>query len=100
VADCIRSADGVSDVLVKGRDNEDARFFAELVGGRVEVLGVTLAGQTAEVSVFLFASAGDARKAAPSAGGGGVVAKVHGSAVVVAPSGARVGGIEACLRET
>lgn len=100
LADCIRSADGVSDVLLKGRDSEDARFFADLVGGRVVVLGVTLEGQSAEVSVFLFASAADARKAAPSAGGGGVEARAAGSAVVAGPPGAKAAAVDGCLRET
>jgi hypothetical protein len=100
LADCIRAADGVSEVLVKGRDSEDATFFARLVGGRVDVLGVTLDGQRTEVSVFLFASASDAKKAQPNAGGGGVTARVRGSAVVASAPGADLAGIEDCLSET
>ena len=100
LAECVREADGVSEVLVKGRDSEDARFFAGLVSGRVDVLGVTLSGESAEVTLVLFASEADAAKAAPQAGGGGVVARPRGAAVVVAPPGARVDGVEACLRAT
>jgi hypothetical protein len=100
LAGCIRSAGGASEVLVKGRDSEDATFFADLVGGRVDVLGVTLEGESAEVSVFLFDSEADAAKAAPSAGGGGVTARAIGSAVVAAPRGARLASIETCLRAT
>ena len=97
---CVRGVDGVSDVLVKGRDSEDAQFFAELAGGRVDVLGVTVSGQPAEVTLALFGSEGDASAAAPQAGGGGVVARARGRAVVVAPPGADTAGIEDCLRET
>lgn len=100
LAGCVREADGVSEVLVKGRDSEDARFFADLVGGRVDVLGVTLSGESAEVTLFLFASEADAAKAAPQAGGGGVAARARGAAVVVAPPDARLAGVEACLRAT
>ncbi len=100
LADCIRAAGGVSDVLVKGADSEDARFFGDLAGGRVDVLGVTLSGQSAEVTVVLFASAVKAGEAAPSAGGGGVVARARGAAVVVAPEAARTEAVEECLRAT
>lgn len=100
LADCIRVADGVSEVLVKGRDSEDARFFSDLAGGRVDVLGVTLEGQPTEVTVALFGSPAAAREAAPAAGGGGVDAETVGSAVVLAPPGASTGAVEGCLRET
>ncbi|HEX8052898.1 MAG TPA: hypothetical protein VF517_07890, partial [Thermoleophilaceae bacterium] len=75
LAGCIKDAPGVEDALVKGRDSEDATFFADLVGGRVDVLGVTLSGESAEVGVFLFATPAAAAKAAPQAGGGGTVAR-------------------------
>ena len=100
LADCIRTADGVSEVLVKGRDSEDVTFFSDLAGGRVDVLGVTLEGEPTEVTVALFSSAGAARKAAPAAGGGGVEAEAVGSAVVLAPPGAPTGAVEDCLSET
>ena len=99
LADCIGAADGVSDVLVKGRGSEDATYFGELVGGRVDVLGVTLEGQSAEIGVFLFASPADAKKAAPGAGGGGLEVGIHGSALVVAPPAADIGAIERCLAQ-
>ena len=97
LAGCIRSAPGVEDVIVKGRDSEDATFFEDLVGGRVDVLGVTVRGQSAELGVFLFESAADAREAAPSAGGGGVAAEARGSAVVAAPPNADTAAIGRCL---
>jgi hypothetical protein len=100
LADCIRDEDGVEEVLVKGGESEDAAFFGELVGGRVDVLGVTLAGVSGEVSVFLFASEADAAKAAPQAGGGGVEARATGSAVVAAPPGADAEPVSACLAAT
>ena len=99
LADCIRSASGIEDVIVKGRDSEDAAFFEELVGGRVDVLGVTARGESAELGVFLFESEADAREAAPSAGGGGVAAEARGSAVVAAPPKADTAAIERCLGE-
>ena len=97
LADCIRAGAGVEDVIVKGRDSEDATFFADLVGGRVDVLGVTVRGEPAELGVFLFESEAVARKAAPSAGGGGVAAEARGAAVVAAPPDADTGAIERCL---
>lgn len=100
LAGCIQAAPGVEDALVKGRDSEDATFFAELVGGRVDVLGVTVAGEPAELGVFLFATPAAAAEAAPQAGGGGTVARARGSAVVAAPADADTRGIESCLRET
>lgn len=100
LADCIRAADGVSEVLVKGRDSEDATFFSDLAGGRVDVLGVTVEGQPTELTVALFGSSAAAREAAPSAGGGGVEAEAVGSAVVLAPPGASTGAVQDCLRET
>ena len=100
LADCIRGADGVEEVVVKGREGEDAVFFEELVGGRVDVLGVTLAGVSGEVSVFLFASEKDAAKALPSAGGGGVRAAAAGGAVVAAPPGSETGPVSDCLAAT
>jgi hypothetical protein len=101
LADCIREAPGVSDVLVKAGDSEDARFFGDLVGGRVDVLGVTAAGEPAELTVALFASPADAKRAAPdSGGGGGLSARPDGSAVIVAPAGAETEAIEDCLRAT
>ena len=100
LADCIREQDGVEEVLVKGRDSEDAVFFEDLVGGRVDVLGVTQEGSSGEVSVFLFKSDADAAKAAPQAGGGGVEAKADGSAVVAAPPGSDHGPVSSCLAAT
>jgi hypothetical protein len=100
LADCIREADGVEEVVIKGREGEDAVFFEELVGGRVDVLGVTLTGVSGEVSVFLFASERDAAKALPSAGGGGVRAEAAGSAVVAAPPGTETGPVSDCLAAT
>lgn len=100
LADCIRAADGVSEVLVKGRDSEDAMFFSDLAGGRADVLGVTLEGQATEVTVALLGSPVRAREAARTAGGGGVDAEAVGSAVVLAPPGASTGAVEDCLGET
>jgi hypothetical protein len=95
----MRAADGIEQVVVKGSDSEDAVFFADLAGERVDVLGVTVAGEEAEVTVALFASAGAAKDAAPSAGGGGVEARATGSALVLAPPGVVSAPIEDCLRE-
>jgi hypothetical protein len=100
LADCLRDASGVSEVLVKGRDSEDATFFSDLAGGRVDVLGVTLEGEATEVTVALFDSPAAATKAAPDAGGGGVEADAVGSAVVLAAPGAKTDPVERCLRET
>jgi pyruvate/2-oxoglutarate dehydrogenase complex dihydrolipoamide acyltransferase (E2) component len=100
LAECIREQDGVEEALVKGRDSEDATFFEDLVGGRVDVLGVTLEGVSGEVSVFLFESDADAAKAVPSAGGGGVEAKADGRAVVAAPAGADAAPVSSCLAAT
>lgn len=100
LADCIREAPGVAEVIEKGRESEDATYFADLVGGRVDVLGVTLEGEGAEHTVFLFASAGDAKKAAPGAGGGGFEVKTRGRALVVAPPRADTAAIDGCLGAT
>jgi hypothetical protein len=100
LADCIGAAPAISDVLVKGGDSEDATFFADLAGGRVDVLGVTAEGEAAELTVVLFKSVGDARKAAPSAGGGGVDAEARGSALMLAPPEADTTAIEDCLGKT
>jgi hypothetical protein len=101
LAGCIREAPGVRDVLVKAGDSEDARFFGDLVDGRVDVLGVTAEGESAELTVALFTSAADARRAAPDAGGGGGLrARAEGSALIVAPAGADTAAIEDCLRAT
>lgn len=100
LADCIREAPGVADVIVKGRSSEDATYFADLVGGRVDVLGVTAEGDGAERSVFLFASAADAKEAAPGAGGGGFKVNERGSALVVAPPRADIAAIDSCLAQT
>ena len=97
---CLEQADGVEDALVKGPESEDATFFSELAGARVDVLAVTLEGQPAEVTVALFASAADARKVAPDAGGGGVEATPLGSALVGAPPDSDTGAVEDCLRAT
>ena len=99
LAACVRSEEGVSDALVKGRDNEDARYFGELVGARVDVVAVTVEGEAAELDVFLFESPADAKKAAPGAGGAGLAVKTVGSAVVVGPEGAGA-GVEDCLDRT
>jgi len=99
LAACIREGAAGSQVLVKGRENEDAMFFEDLVGGRVDTVAVTPRGQSAEVDVFLFATPADARKAAPQAGGQGLAPKVQGSAVVVAPKAAPP-AIASCLRAT
>jgi hypothetical protein len=100
LADCLRQASGIGDVLVKGGDSEDAVFFSELVGGRVDVLAVTIEGETAELTIALFESAAAAKKAAPSAGGGGQTARVEGSAVVLATPGAESSVVPGCLRLT
>lgn len=100
LADCLRAADGVSEVLVKGRDSEDVTFFSELAGGRVDVLGVTAEGEATEVTVALFETPAAAREAAPGSGGGGVEARPVGSALVLAAPGADDGAVEGCLRET
>jgi hypothetical protein len=100
LADCLRAADGVSEALVKGGDSEDAAFFSDLAGGRVDVLGVTLEGEATEVTVALFEDPAAARKAAPGSGGGGVEAKAVGSALVLAAAGSERGAVEGCLRET
>jgi hypothetical protein len=100
LADCLRAADGVDEVLVKGRESEDATFFSELAGGRVDVLGVTVEGEATEVTVALFETAADARSAAPGSGGGGVEARAVGSALVLAAPGAETGSVVRCLRET
>ena len=101
LAGCIGESPDVSDVLVKASDSEDARFFGDLVGGRVDVLGVTAEGEPAELTVALFASPADAARAAPDAGGGGgLSARAEGSAVIVAPAGADTAAIEDCLRAT
>ena len=97
LADCLRSAPGVDEVLEKGADNEDARYFRELVGGRVRAFAITVEGQTAEIDAFVFESQADAKKAAPGAGGSGLEASVHGSAVLVAPASAETGAIASCL---
>jgi hypothetical protein len=94
---CLREVPRVERVLVKGSDSEDARFFEQLVGGRVTALAITLAGQAAEVSVFVFGSAADAREAAPDAGGAGLEVTVHGTAVLVAPPAAETAAVAACL---
>ena len=100
LADCLRSAAGVDEVLVKGRESEDVTFFSELAGGRVDVLGVTVEGEATEVTVALFETAADARAAAPGSGGGGVEARPVGSALVLAAPGAETGSVERCVRET
>jgi hypothetical protein len=100
LADCLRAADGVSEALVKGRDSEDAAFFSDLAGVRVDVLGVTLEGETTEVTVALFQDPAAARRAAPGSGGGGVEARAVGSALVLAAPGAEGGAVEGCLRAT
>jgi hypothetical protein len=99
LAACIREDSGVAQVLVKARDNEDAMFFQDLVGGRVDTVAVTARGQSAEIDVFLFPSPAGAKKAAPQAGGQGLKATVSGSAVVVAP-GAPPAGVASCLSAT
>ena len=101
LAGCIREQPGVSDVLVKGDDSEDTRFFSELAPGGADVLGVTVEGEPGEVTVAVFDSAGAAGRAAPDAGGGSAVTvRAVGSAVVVGPPGAETGPIEDCLRAT
>lgn len=100
LADCIRAESGVGEVIVKGRESEDATYFEDLVGGRVDVLGVTLEGDGAEQTVFLFADAADAKEAAPGAGGGGFEVHAHGAALVVAPPRADTAAIEGCLEAT
>jgi hypothetical protein len=99
LAGCIREAPGVSEVLLKAGDSEDARFFGDLVGGRVDVIGVTAEDEAAELTLALFASAADAKRAAPGAGGGGgLSSRAEGSAVIVAPARADTAAIEDCLR--
>jgi hypothetical protein len=100
LAGCIRERPGIAEVIVKGRESEDATYFEDLVGGRVDVLGVTPEGEGAEHTVFLFADAAAARKAAPGAGGGGVEVRERGSALVVAPPRADTGAIDGCLAAT
>ena len=100
LAECLREQPGVEEVVVKARDSEDAVFFEDLVGGRVDVLGVTVDAIPGEVSIFLFASEADAAKAAPSAGGGQVTATPDGRAVVAVPSGARIEAVAGCLSAT
>lgn len=101
LADCLREGRGVSEVLVKGADSEDARFFSELAAGSVSVLGVTVEGVPGEVTVALFESAAAARRAAPNAGGGSDLAITPlGSALVIAPSRADTGAVADCLRAT
>ena len=102
VASCVRDAPGAGDVLVKAKDSEDVTFFTDLAGSRVDVIGMTLKGEEMEITIALFASPADAKKAAPQAGGGmdGLTTAVHGSAVVVAPANARTGPIEGCLHDT
>jgi hypothetical protein len=100
LAGCLRAAEGIGEVLVKGRESEDATFFSELAGGRVHVLGVTVEGKATEVTVALFDSAADARRAAPGSTGGGVEAEPLGSALVLAAPGAETAAVEGCLRET
>jgi hypothetical protein len=92
----------VSEAIVKGSDSEDATFFGDLAGGRVDVLGVTVEGAPAEVTVALFESEAAATKAEPSAGGGaqGVEVERHGSAVVVAPPNTDLAAVHGCLGET
>jgi hypothetical protein len=99
LAACIRDGASGSQVLVKARDNEDATFFQDLVGGRVDTVAVTPRGGSAEIDVFLFASPAAAKKAAPQAGGQGLAPKVQGSAVVVAPK-APPPAIANCLTAT
>lgn len=100
LAACIREAPRVGEVIVKGRKSEDATYFADLVGGRVDVLGVTFRGEGAEHSVFLFESEADARKAAPGAGGEGFEVQLRGAALVVAPPRADSAAIGDCLSAT
>ena len=100
LAGCIREGDRVGEVIVKGRSSEDATYFADLVGGRVDVLGVTMRGQGAEHSIFLFESPEDARKAAPGAGGTGFQVQLRGAALVVAPPRADTATIAECLSAT
>jgi hypothetical protein len=100
LAKCLEAEPGISQALVKGSDSEDATFFADLAAGPVQVLGVTVKGEPAELTVVLFQSEAEAEKAAPSAGGGGVSAEAHGSALVLVPSGADAAPIHACLGET
>ena len=95
--DCLRAAPGVEEVLRKGADSEDARYFEDLTGERPRVLAITLEGEPAEIDIFVFATEAAARKAAPGAGGAGLEAAVRGSAVLVAPASARTAGIERCL---
>lgn len=102
LAECLREGSGVSEAIVKGSDSEDATFFGDVAGGRVDVLGVTVEGASAEVTVALFESDATAAKAEPSAGGGeqGVKVERTGSALVVAPPNAELGAVHGCLGET
>jgi hypothetical protein len=97
LAECLRSAPGVSEVLEKGRDNEDSRYFEELVGSRVKAFALTVAGTSGEVNVFVFETEADAKKAAPLAGGDGLGLHVEGDAVLVAPASVDTEGIVDCL---
>jgi hypothetical protein len=102
LAECLSESPGVSEAIVKGRESEDATFFGDLAGGRVDVLGVTVEGAPAEVTVALFESEAAATKAEPSAAGGATDVEVerHGSALVVAPPSADVAAVHGCLGET
>jgi hypothetical protein len=100
LAACIRDDERVAEAIVKGRKSEDATYFADLVGSRVDVLGVTLKGEGAEHSVFLFKDEAAARKAAPGAGGEGFEVQLRGAALVVAPPRADTGPIADCLGAT
>lgn len=98
LAACLRTAPGVDEVLVKGRDSDDVMFFSDLAEGRVDVLGVTVEGAAGEVTVAVYESAAAAKKAAPNAGGGSTVAiKAVGSALVIAPLRAPTAAVEDCL---
>lgn len=97
LAECVEAAPGTGEVIVKGGESEDVVFFGELAGGRVDVLGVTVDGVATELTVALFESGDAAAKAEPGAGGGGVSAARHGSALVLAPPGAETAGVEDCL---
>ena len=100
LAACIREDRRVSEAIVKGRSSEDATYFADLVGSRVDVLGVTFRGDGAEHSIFLFKSEAAARKAAPGAGGSGFEVQLRGAALVVAPPRADAPVIADCLSAT
>ena len=94
---CLRAAPGVDEVLEKGPDSEDARYFEDLVGERPRILAITVAGESAEIDAFVFASKTAARKAAPAAGGAALKASAHGRAVLVAPPSADTTVLESCL---